>query len=54
MTLLVNQGKVAEAGALAEAAQTAPPDDYDPWWAYWLGDFRTYPATLDKLRGMAR
>jgi VWFA-related protein len=54
MTLLVNQGKSAEAGALAEAAQTAPPDDYDPWWTYWLGDFRTYPATLDKLRAMGR
>jgi VWFA-related protein len=54
MALLINQGKLAEAGALAEAAQTAPADDYDPWWAYWLGDFRTYPATLDKLRGMAR
>ena len=39
---------------LAEAAQTAPEDQYDPWWTYWLGDFRAYPAMLDKLRELGR
>ena len=54
MTLLVNRGSREEAGSLAEAAQTAADDQYDPWWTYWLGDFRAYPALLDRLRAMAQ
>ena len=54
MTLLVSQGKHDEAAALAEAVQTASRDQYDPWWTYWLGDYRVYPAILDKLRELAR
>jgi VWFA-related protein len=54
MTLLVNRGDREAAGTLADAAQTAADDQYDPWWTYWLGDFRAYPALLDRLRGMAR
>jgi tetratricopeptide (TPR) repeat protein len=54
MTLHVNRGERDEAAALAEAAQTAPDSEFDPWWTYWLGDFRAYPAMLDKLREMAR
>jgi hypothetical protein len=54
MTLHVNRGERDEAAALAEAAQTAPDSEFDPWWTYWLGDFRAYPAMLDKLRELAR
>jgi VWFA-related protein len=54
MTLLVQQGRREEAAALAEAVQTAPADQYDPWWMYWLGDYRMYPATIDNLRELAR
>jgi VWFA-related protein len=54
MTLLVSRGEREEAAALAEAAQTAPDSEFDPWWTYWLGDFRAYPAMLDKLRELAR
>ena len=54
MTLLVNQGNREESTALAEAVQTAPSDQYDPWWMYWLGDYRAYPAIMDKLREVAR
>ncbi len=54
MTLLVNRGNHQEAAALAEAAQTASDEDFDPWWTYWLGDFRAYAAILEKLRGLAR
>jgi VWFA-related protein len=54
MTLLVHRGEREEAAALAEAAQTAPDSEFDPWWTYWLGDFRAYPAMLDKLRELAR
>jgi VWFA-related protein len=54
MTLLVSQGKRDEAAALAEAVQTAPADQYDPWWTYWLGDYRVYPAILGRLRELAQ
>jgi VWFA-related protein len=54
MTLLLNRGDREGAAALAEAAQTGPDEEFDPWWTYWLGDFRGYPAILDKLREMAR
>jgi VWFA-related protein len=54
MTLLVSRGAHEEAGALAEAAQTASADDFDPWWTYWLGDFRSYPAILGTLRELGR
>ena len=54
MTLHVNRGERDEAATLAEAAQTAPDSEFDPWWTYWLGDFRAYPAMLEKLRELAR
>lgn len=54
MTLLVNRGEREEAATLAEATQTASENEFDPWWTYWLGDFRTYPAMLDKLRELGR
>ena len=54
MTLLVARGERDEAAALAEAIQTASENEFDPWWTYWLGDFPTYPALLDKLRELAR
>lgn len=54
MTLLLNRGDRQEAATLAEAAESAPADQFDPWWTYWLGDFRVYPAISAKLREMAR
>jgi VWFA-related protein len=54
MTLLVSRGSRDEAAALADAAQTANDEQFDPWWTYWLGDFRAYPAILDRLREMAK
>ncbi|HXW04423.1 MAG TPA: VWA domain-containing protein [Vicinamibacterales bacterium] len=54
MTLLVSQGSREEAVALAEAVQTAPADQYDPWWTYWLGDYRSYPAISARLRELGQ
>ena len=54
MTLAVVRGNREEAGALAETIQMAAVDQYDPWWTYWLGDYRAYPAVLDTLRELAR
>lgn len=54
MTLLMSRGDREEAAALAEAVQTAPLDQYDPWWMYWVGDYRVYPALFDRLRELGR
>jgi Flp pilus assembly protein TadD len=54
MTLSLIRGNREEAGALAEAIQMAAVDQYDPWWTYWLGDYRAYPAVLEKLRELGR
>ena len=54
MTLLLSRGKRDEAAALSEAVQTAASDQSDPWWVYWLGDYRVYPAIFDRLRELGR
>jgi VWFA-related protein len=54
MTLHLTRNDREQAAALAEAVQTAPADQYDPWWMYWLGDYRVYPAILDKLRELGQ
>jgi tetratricopeptide (TPR) repeat protein len=54
MTLLVNRGERQEAAALARSAEGAAVDRYDPWWTYWLGDYRVYPSILGKLRELGR
>jgi VWFA-related protein len=54
MTLLVTRGQRDKAAALADAAETAPDDQFDPWWTYWLGDYRMYPAIVGKLREVDR
>ena len=54
MTLQVARGSRDEAAALADEVQVAPADQYDPWWTYWLGDYRIYPAILGKLRELGR
>ena len=48
------RGNRDEAATLAEEIQVAPADQYDPWWTYWLGDYRIYPAILGQLREMGR
>jgi VWFA-related protein len=54
LTVLLNRGDRDEAASLADAAQTAADNDFDPWWTYWLGDYRAYPAIIDRLRELAR
>jgi VWFA-related protein len=54
MTLLMSGGNRGEAAALAEEIQNAAADQYDPWWTFWLGDYRRYPAVLERLRELAR
>jgi hypothetical protein len=53
MTLLVERGDLAGAGMLSEAIQTAPPNQIDPWWVYWVGDYRSFSQQLRNLRELA-
>jgi len=56
MTLMLSRGERQEAAQLAAAAETeaASGNQVDPWWTYWLGDYRAYPAIVAKLREVAR
>jgi VWFA-related protein len=54
MALLVSRGETDEAAALSEGVMTAGPEDGDPWWLYWLGDYRAYPELRARLREAAR
>jgi len=56
MTLALSRGDRQEAAKLADAAETGADSSsqYDPWWTYWLGDYRAYPAIVAKLRETAR
>jgi hypothetical protein len=54
MTLQLSRGDRQEAGKLAEATETIQGDHFDPWWTYWLGDYRVYPAIVAKLREIAQ
>ena len=54
MTLRLSRGDRQEAATLAEAAETASGNQFDPWWTYWLGDYRVYPAIVAQLRDIAR
>jgi len=53
MNALTLKGDAAAAEAVAENIEAAPKTD-DPWWTYWLGDFRWYGAAREILRGMAK
>jgi hypothetical protein len=54
MTELLRQGDRPSAEALAEGIQSAPTSDVDPWWGYWLGDYRYYPDVIRRLREAQR
>jgi tetratricopeptide (TPR) repeat protein len=56
MTLVLSRGDRQEAAKLAEAAETEPDpaNQFDPWWTYWLGDYRAYPGIVARLREIAR
>ena len=54
MALLIERGERGEAATLAEAIETAPDEQFDPWWMYWLGGLRRYPADIAALRELAK
>jgi hypothetical protein len=54
MTLLVTRGARAEATRLSEEVQGAPDSQVDPWWVYWLGDYRNFSQQVRHLRELAQ
>jgi VWFA-related protein len=54
MTLLVARGDANGASVLADEIRTAPLDGTDPWWLYWMGDYRSYLTLRAQLRAMSR
>jgi hypothetical protein len=56
MTLALSRGDRQEAAKVADAVETEKDSgsQYDPWWTYWLGDYRAYPAIVARLREIAR
>jgi VWFA-related protein len=56
MTLTLSRGDRQEAAKLADAVETPPASGnlFDPWWTYWLGDYRAYRPIVAKLREIAR
>ena len=54
MRLAVRTGNRDTAARLAEAIQTDVPPTVDPWWTYWLGDYRQYEVIVGRLRELSR
>jgi VWFA-related protein len=54
MTLRLSRGDRQEAAKLAEAVETPSGKQFDPWWTFWLGDYRVYPTIVARLREIAR
>ena len=54
MTSLLVAGDRAGAAAVAEAIQASAGDAFDPWWAYWSGDYRFYGQIIQQLREQTR
>ena len=50
MSALIQTGARAEAEAAADNILNASADQTDPWFVYWLGDYRRYPDALRKLQ----
>jgi VWFA-related protein len=54
VALLLDQGRAADAAALADTVEAASPDGGDPWWTYGTGDFHRYQDLIAALREAAR
>jgi VWFA-related protein len=50
ISVLIHLGRGEEAADLAEQVLTAPGLLGDPWWIYWLGDYRLFPSAREQLR----
>jgi predicted Zn-dependent protease len=51
---LVRLGRVAEASAVSESFLAPGPPVVDPWRQYRLGEFRSWPSLMERLRGQFR
>jgi Tfp pilus assembly protein PilF len=51
MSALTARGDSGQAQAIGQQIETSPPVG-DPWWNYWLGDYRFYATALETLRAL--
>jgi VWFA-related protein len=54
VSLHARQGRTDEAAAVAESVLSVSDDAVDPWWVYFLGDYRGYSTIRTQLRQHAR
>ena len=54
MNALLLAGDRDQAATLAVQLQSTPATVIDPWWMYWQGEYRRYPDSLERVRGMIR
>jgi VWFA-related protein len=53
LALHVRRGQTDEAAAAAGSVLRAPDTAIDPWWVYFLGDYRAYGGIRSQLRQLA-
>ncbi len=53
LSLQVHRGQADAAAAVAESVLVAPDTAADPWWVYFLGDYRAYSVIRFQLRQLA-
>ena len=51
---LIRLGRIAEASAVSESFLAPGPPVVDPWRQYRLGEFRSWPSLMERLRGQFR
>jgi len=54
MTTLFRLGDLPGAESAEREIEAMRSGPIDPWWRYWQGDFRFYPAAIDALRKASR
>ena len=54
MAMLLRQGDRTAAETQAARVETMPASAGDPWWGYWLGDYRRFPDIVRRLRELSK
>jgi hypothetical protein len=54
MNTLLASGDRAGAAALAEEVEIETSTAIDPWWIYWQGQYRFFPAAMARVRELSR
>jgi hypothetical protein len=54
MAMLLRQGDRTAAETQAARVETMPASAGDPWWGFWLGDYRRFPDIVRRLRELSK